>query len=102
MFAHARLVLTLAPRSQSLPPPAQWLVSARQASLQQGVCLKEIAQIRLTLSETTKKRTKAAQFSVTFPTYGFVARHCNQALLLDVGFGGGVAASGVNPSVIDA
>lgn len=37
-----------------------------------------------------------------FPTYGLVAGYCNQTLLLDVGFGGGAAASGVESSVIDA
>lgn len=36
------------------------------------------------------------------PTHGLVAGHGHQTLLLDVGFGGGVAASGVKPSVVDA
>lgn len=35
-------------------------------------------------------------------TYGLVAGHSHQALLLNVGFGGGVAASSVETSVIDA
>lgn len=36
------------------------------------------------------------------PTYGLVTGHSHQALLLDVGFGGGIAASGVESSVVDA
>lgn len=35
-------------------------------------------------------------------TYGPVAGHSHQTLLLDVGFGGGVAASSVESPVIDA
>lgn len=36
------------------------------------------------------------------PTFGLVAGHSHQTLLFDVGFGGGVAASGVQSPVIDA
>lgn len=36
------------------------------------------------------------------PTFGLVAGHSHQALLFDVRFGGRVAASGVQATVIDA
>lgn len=36
------------------------------------------------------------------PTCRLVAGHSDQALLLDVGFGGGVAAPSMEPPVIDA
>lgn len=36
------------------------------------------------------------------PTYRLVAGHCDQTVLLDVGFGGGVASSSMDAAVIDA
>lgn len=35
-------------------------------------------------------------------TYGLVAGHSDQTVLLDVGFGGGIASSGMDAAMIDA
>lgn len=46
---------------------------------------------------TYDKKTKQSG-----PTYGLITGHGHQALLFDVGFGGGVTTSSVEPSVVDA
>lgn len=55
------------------------------------------------LAASVKNLTQGGNITIKkSPTYGFVAGHGHQTLLLDVGFGGGVAATGVKPSVVDA
>lgn len=55
------------------------------------------------LTATVKNLTQGRNITIKkSPTYRFIAGHGHQTLLLDVGFGGGVAATSVKPSVVDA
>lgn len=56
------------------------------------------------LAASVKNLTQGGNITIKkkSPTYGFIAGHGHETLLLDVGFGGGVAATGMKPSIVDA
>lgn len=101
--------LTLAPLWQQSPRPARWLVCATQAWPPLAVYLQKVFQkghvigyFLWLLQLRIWPKVETSQLKKKSPTYGFIAGHGHETLLLDVGFGGRVAATGMKPSVVDA
>lgn len=67
-----------------------------------SVSIEQMTQKRRNYKQVLVWRSKHDKKNKTQLTYGLVAGHSRQALLLDVRFGGGVAASSVESPVIDA